>query len=454
MLNDDTIAAISTPLGHSGIGIIRLSGKDSIECAGKIFKSPKNRTLTQSPSFNIIYGHIIDADKEIIDEVLVSVMRAPHSFTKEDVVEINCHGGPIPLRRILELVLKKGARLAEPGEFTRRAFVNGRIDLAQAEAVLDIINALTEEGQKAAIEQLSGGLSKKIEHLRQELIELAAFVEAHIDFPEEDIEPLSLKNMKERAVTIKQSLHRLLDSSRYGIILREGIKTAIIGSPNVGKSSLLNALLEQERAIVTETPGTTRDVIEDYINIQGLPIKIMDTAGIRGVEDIAEKEGVRRSIRAMKDADLVLIVLDGSTILNGTDRELIEKSDNRNTVFVINKTDLPQMFSLEDSDREIVRVSALKGTGIAELKDKIIEVTLHGKPICTAGIVTNIRHVHALEKALASVNTLVEEIMKKTSPEFLAVELRDALDAIGEILGVTTSEDILTKIFSNFCIGK
>ena len=454
MLNDDTIAAISTPLGHSGIGIIRLSGKDSIECAGKIFKSPKNRTLTQSPSFNIIYGHIIDADKEIIDEVLVSVMRAPHSFTKEDVVEINCHGGPIPLRRILELVLKRGARLAEPGEFTRRAFVNGRIDLAQAEAVLDIINALTEEGQKAAIEQLSGGLSKKIEHLRQELIELAAFVEAHIDFPEEDIEPLSLKNMKERAVTIKQSLHRLLDSSRYGIILREGIKTAIIGSPNVGKSSLLNALLEQERAIVTETPGTTRDVIEDYINIQGLPIKIMDTAGIRGVEDIAEKEGVRRSIRAMKDADLVLIVLDGSTILNGTDRELIEKSDNRNTVFVINKTDLPQMFSLEDSDREIVRVSALKGTGIAELKDKIIEVTLHGKPICTAGIVTNIRHVHALEKALASVNTLVEEIMKKTSPEFLAVELRDALDAIGEILGVTTSEDILTKIFSNFCIGK
>ncbi|MCK5504578.1 MAG: tRNA uridine-5-carboxymethylaminomethyl(34) synthesis GTPase MnmE, partial [Thermodesulfovibrionia bacterium] len=349
---------------------------------------------------------------------------------------------------------KSGARLADPGEFTRRAFVNGRIDLAQAEAVLDIINALTEEGQKAAIEQLSGGLSKKIEHLRQELIELAAFVEAHIDFPEEDIEPLSLKNMKERAVTIKQSLHRLLDSSRYGIILREGIKTAIIGSPNVGKSSLLNALLEQERAIVTETPGTTRDVIEDYINIQGLPIKIMDTAGIRGVEDIAEKEGVRRSIRAMKDADLVLIVLDGSTILNGTDRELIEKSDNRNTVFVINKTDLPQMFSLEDSDREIVRVSALKGTGIAELKDKIIEVTLHGKPICTAGIVTNIRHVHALEKALASVNTLVEEIMKKTSPEFLAVELRDALDAIGEILGVTTSEDILTKIFSNFCIGK
>ena len=454
MLNDDTIAAISTPLGHNGIGIVRLSGRDSIQFVDNIFISPKNRTLSQSPSHRIMYGHIIDAHKDIIDEVLVSVMRAPHTFTKEDVVEINCHGGPVPLRRILELLLKSGARLADPGEFTRRAFVNGRIDLAQAEAVLDIINALTEKGQREALEQLSGRFSKKIEHLRQELIELAAFIEAHIDFPDEDIEPLSLKNMEDRAVTIKQSLHQFLDSSRYGIIVREGIKTAIIGRPNVGKSSLLNVLLEHERAIVTETPGTTRDVIEDYVNIQGLPIKIMDTAGIRKVEDSAEKEGVKRSIRAMKGADLVLIVLDGSTRLHDTDRELIDKPHNRNTIFVINKIDLPQMFTLEESDREIVRISAVTGTGIAELKDKIVDTILNGKPVCTTGIVTNIRHVHALERTLASVNTFINEISKKTSPEFLAVELRDALDAIGEILGITTSEDILSKIFSNFCIGK
>ncbi|MDZ4383714.1 MAG: tRNA uridine-5-carboxymethylaminomethyl(34) synthesis GTPase MnmE, partial [Thermodesulfovibrionia bacterium] len=287
MFTDDTIAAISTPLGHSGIGIVKISGKDAIKIADKIFLSPKNKTLKQIPSHRIIYGHIINpvrkqdflsngvnSNKEIIDEALISVMRSPHTYTKEDVVEINCHGGPVPLRRILELVLKNGARLAEQGEFTRRAFLNGRIDLAQAEAVLDVINAMTEQSQKSAIEQLRGGLSKKIEAIREKLIELTAFVEAYIDFPEEDIGPMSLTGMKEQALKIQQSLRELIESSHYGMILREGLKTAIIGRPNVGKSSLLNALLEQDRAIVTEVPGTTRDVIEDYLNIQGLPVKI------------------------------------------------------------------------------------------------------------------------------------------------------------------------------------
>ncbi len=492
---DDTIAAISTPLGHSGIGIVRLSGKNSIEIADKIFVSPPKKTLKKTLSHRIIYGHIINpvrkqdalsngvnsSDKEIIDEVLVSVMRAPHTYTKEDIVEINCHGGPVPLRRILKLVLKNGARLAEPGEFTRRAFLNGRIDLAQAEAVLDVINAMTEQSQKTAIEQLSGGLSKKIESIRQELVEITAFVEAYIDFPEEDIGLLSLKDMEQRALKVQGSLRKLIDSAQYGKILREGLKTAIIGRPNVGKSSLLNALLEQDRAIVTEVPGTTRDIIEDYLNIQGLPVKIMDTAGIRKVEDIAEKEGVKRSLGAMKDADLVLIVLDGSEDLHDTDKELIEKSNLSNTILVINKTDLPQKISLmnlptpphpplskgghrgvEGSEegfkklfsRHIVKISALRGTGLDELKDKIFETALHGKVVPSTEIVTNVRHMYALEKALASINSFLKEVNKKTPPEFLSVELREALDAIGEIIGITTPEDILNRIFSNFCIGK
>jgi len=453
MLADDTIAAISTPVGHSGIGIVRLSGKDSIKITDKIFISPKKKPLKQTPSNSIVYGHII-SNKEIIDEVLVSVMRAPHTYTREDVVEINCHGGPVPLRRILELVLKVGARLAEPGEFTRRAFLNGRIDLAQAEAVLDVINALTEQSQKAAIKQLRGGLSKKIEAIREQLIKLTAFVEAYIDFPEEDIEPPSLKDMKNTALRIQHPLRQLIDSSRYGLILREGLKTAIIGRPNVGKSSLLNALLEQDRAIVTEVPGTTRDVIEDYLNIQGIPVKIMDTAGIREVKNIAEKEGVKRSLRAMKDADLVLIILDGNRALHNTDQELIGKSNPENTILVINKIDLPQKIRFKKAGWHVVRISAVKRTGLDELKNKVVELTLKGKHLNSVGIVTNIRHAHALERTFASISAFIDGVSKKVSPEFLAVELRDALDAIGEILGITTPEDILNKIFNDFCIGK
>lgn len=454
MFNEDTIAAISTSIGHSSIGIVRLSGINSIRITDKIFISPKKKSLKKTPSHRIMYGHIINSNKEIIDEVLVSVMRAPHTYTREDIVEINCHGGPVPLRKILELVLKTGAKLAEPGEFTRRAFLNGRIDLAQAEAVLDVINAMTEQSRKAAIEQLGGGLSRKTEAIRKDLIKLTAFVEAYIDFPEEDIEPPSLKNMKKMALEIQNSLKRLVDSSQYGIILREGVKTAIIGRPNVGKSSLLNALLEQDRAIVTEVPGTTRDIIEDYLNIQGIPVKIMDTAGIRHVTNMAEKEGVKRSLRALKDADLVLIVLDGSEDLHDTDRELIKKSKIENTILVINKTDLAQKIRLKKSVRQTIRVSALKGTGLNELKERIVETTLKGKSLFSTGVVTNTRHLYALEKALVSINSFIEESTKKISPEFLSVELRDALDAIGEIIGITTSEDILNEVFSKFCIGK
>lgn len=497
MNTEDTIAAISTPLGRSGIGIVRLSGKDALAIADRIFVSPKKKKVKQIPSHRMLYGHIVNPkDKEVVDEALVSVMKAPNTYTREDIVEINCHGGPAPLRRVLELVLECGARLADPGEFTQRAFLNGRMDLAQAEAVLDVINALTEQSRRVALEQLRGGLSKKVEVIRDILIELTALVEAHVDFPEEDIEPISLLDMKKRAVQIRQNLRKLIDSARYGRILREGLKTAIIGRPNVGKSSLLNALLEHDRAIVTEIPGTTRDVIEEYLNINGVPVKIMDTAGIREAKDIAEREGVKRSIKAMEDADMVLLVLDGSEGLHEADIELIERSKLKNRIIVINKTDLLKKVSSKKMEQsiagqwftdentkvisanagirkknriqgqarndaagrsfnpQIVHISAKRGTGLDELKNKIMGRILDGHAETGANIVTNVRHVRALEKTLSSVDLFISELAKKTSPEFLSVELRDALDAVGEIIGVTTTDDILNRIFSNFCIGK
>jgi tRNA modification GTPase len=477
MHTDDTIAAISTPLGRSGIGIVRLSGNEAIKIADGIFISPKNKKLRQTKSHRILFGHIINpANNDIADEALVSVMKSPNTYTKEDIVEINCHGGMLSLRKTLELVLANGARLAEPGEFTQRAFINGRIDLAQAEAVLDVINALTDQSQKTAIAQLKGGLSERLGTIREELVGLTAFVEAHIDFPEEDIAALSLKDIKKKALKLQHSLKMLIDSSRYGVILREGLKTAIIGRPNVGKSSLLNALLRHDRAIVTEVPGTTRDIIEEYLNISGLPVKIMDTAGIREVKEIAEKEGVKRSLKAMEDADLVLLVLDGSEALHKTDRELIEKSLSKNAILVINKTDLSQKIDPENiipakagnqkknripgqagndgAGLALIRISAKKGTGLDELKKKISDTVLQGHAESSADVVTNIRHVHALEKALASINSFLNAAVKGISPEFLSVELRDALDSIGEIIGITTPDDILNKIFSSFCIGK
>jgi tRNA modification GTPase len=458
MYIEDTIAAISTPLGYSGIGIVRLSGKDAIKIAEKVFSSPKGKRLSKTPTHRILYGHIIDPENnELIDEVLVSVMRAPHTYTKEDVVEINCHGGPLPLRRVLELVLKHGARLAEAGEFTMRAFLNGRIDLAQSEAVLDIINSLTEESQKVAMEQLKGGLSKRVLDIREELVELTAIVEAYIDFPEEGIEPPDRKGLVARAKKIQTELNDLINTSRYGQILREGIKTAIIGRPNVGKSSLLNAFLKKDRAIVTIIPGTTRDIIEEYLNIKGLPVRIMDTAGIRDSGDIAEMEGVERSLRAMRKADLVLLILDGSEELHRTDIRLIDKSKTKDAIIVINKSDLPLRMSLDKlpPDKPVVRVSALKGMGIEALKDEIVDISTKGRKrdAVDTPLVTKERHLMALKRAYNAITSFLNGI-DSISPELLAIELREALDALGEITGATTPEEILNKIFSEFCIGK
>lgn len=455
MSNDDTIAAIATPPGKGGIGIVRISGDQAIALADRIFLASGGRKLSESPSHKIHYGHIVDpSSEEIVDEVLVSIMKAPRTYTRENTVEINCHGGPLPVRRVLELVINNGARLAAPGEFTRRAFLNGRIDLSRAEAVADVINALTDQARKAAVEQLRGSLSTRLTALRDDMINLTAHVEAHIDFPEDDIESVDLEEIKSRTDSIINQLRELVDGSRNGVILREGVKTVITGTPNVGKSSLLNVLLQQDRAIVTEIPGTTRDIIEECINIKGIPVRIIDTAGIRDAGDRAELEGVRRSLSAMREADLVLFVLDGSRELTEAERVMIEDIDPRKTIIVINKSDLQRSLSLNASGMTTVEVSAKTGAGISGLKQKIAQCILHGAAECPPGLVTNVRHVHALEQALSALNRFSTALERDTPPEFLSVELHDALQALGEIVGITTPDEILDRIFSSFCIGK
>ena len=460
---DDTIAAISSPLGEGGIGIVRLSGKDSIQIAEKIFSSPKNKTLKDSKSHRVIYGNVKNPlnDKEI-DEVLVTIMRSPYSYTREDIVEINCHGGMVALRKTLELTLKQGARLAEPGEFTKRAFINGRIDLSQAEAVLDLIRSKTDESRRIAIEQLQGGLSEKITALRDRLTELCAHVEAYIDFPEDEIETASKKDMLETMKDIDRELQTFLKTYDEARFFREGLSTAIVGRPNVGKSSLLNALLKKDRAIVTEIPGTTRDVIEEYLNINGLPLRIMDTAGIRDVQDIAEKEGVRRSLQSIENADMVIAIFDLSKPLRGEDFEVLEKIKDKEAIIVLNKCDLTA--AVNDSEITsciphpascILRISATRGDGLEELKDKIFESSLKEWKEARQGVVvTNLRHKILIESAEMSLNRAVSTLIENQPLEILALELRDSLDRLGEIVGAVTTDDILNKIFNDFCIGK
>lgn len=463
MLNDDTIAAISTPLGEGGIGIVRLSGKDSLDIVDKIFLSPKNKRIKGLRSYQITYGYIIDpATGEKIDEVIVSVMKSPYSYTREDVVEINCHGGMIPLRKTLEVVLKQGARLAEPGEFTKRAFINGRIDLSQAEAVLDLIRAKTEESSRIAFEQLQGGLSEKITDLRDKLIGICAHVEAYIDFPEDEIEVKSDQTLLENLRNVRTELEALLKTYNEARFFREGLAIAIVGRPNVGKSSLLNTLLKKDRAIVTEIPGTTRDIIEEYLNIKGLPIRIMDTAGIRDVEDIAEKEGVRRSIKSIENADLVIAIFDRSESHHVEDLEIIEKIKNKNIIVVFNKSDLPPILDkkiiisqLMPYTSNFLDISALRGDGIEELKNKIFESCLKDwKEEREGVVVSNLRHKLAIEKASEAIGGAIRALIENYPLEIFALELREALDRLGEIVGVVTTDDILNRIFSEFCIGK
>lgn len=460
---DDTIAAISTPPGEGGIGIVRISGRDAIKIADDIFFSPKGKKLINIPSHNIIYGFIIDPlSNKKIDEVLVSVMRAPHTYTREDVVEINCHGGSIILKNILHIILKRGARLAEPGEFTRRAFLNGRIDLSQAEAVIDIIRAKTEVAEKIALQQLEGGLSKKIKDISDEITESYAYIEASIDFPEEDLDLLPKDEIIRSLNSIEKKLITLSNSYEEGRLFREGISAAIVGKPNVGKSSLLNVLLQKDRAIVTDIPGTTRDIIEDFLNINGLPLRIMDTAGIRETHDLAEIEGVKRSLRAIQGADIVIAVFDASRAIDDADIELISKVREKKTIFVINKSDIesPEFINsnsiLFQEGKKTIKISAIKQVGIEEFKNAIYNECLSQDRSYDREdiLISNIRHKQAIDKSLDSLEKAISSLKENLPLEIVALHLRESLDNLGEIIGTVTTEDILNRIFSDFCIGK
>jgi tRNA modification GTPase len=463
MFDEDTIAAISTPIGEGGIGIVRLSGKDSLRIAHKICTSPGGKAFQDLESHELIYGHVHDPETgKDVDEVLFTVMRAPHSYTREDVVEINCHGGMLPLRKTLELVLAQGARLAEPGEFTKRAFISGRIDLSQAEAVLDLIRSRTDESRKIAMEQLQGGLSEQITALRDRLTDICANIEAYIDFPEDEIETASKRELSESMKNVSHELVVLSKTYDEARFFREGLSTAIVGRPNVGKSSLLNALIRKDRSIVTELPGTTRDVIEEYLNISGLPLRIMDTAGIRDSSDAAEKEGVARSIRSIETADLVIAIFDRSEQLTYEDFEVIEKIRNKNGIVVLNKCDLPPAFGedeivsrLAPSSSRVLNISATRGDGLHELKESIFSSCLKDwKEEREGVVVTNLRHKRAIEAARKSLDNGLKSLEGNQPIEIIAIELRDSLDKLGEVVGAVTTEDILNKIFNDFCIGK
>lgn len=454
---EDTIAAISTPPGEGAIGIVRLSGPASLRIADKVFMASGKKLPSASGSFTVSHGHIIDASSGVVDEALLTVMRAPKSYTREDMAEISCHGGMVPLRKTLALALAEGARLAEPGEFTKRAFLNGRIDLAQAEAVLDVIRSKTDESLTMALGQLDGRLSSAMKDIKEGLISVSAGVEASIDFPEEESEIISEDGAKGRLEAIAARLETLLETADRGIIMREGISCVICGRPNVGKSSLLNALLRKDRAIVTHIPGTTRDTIEEYADIGGIPFRLFDTAGITSTEDIVEKEGVSRSRALMGNSGLILLVLDGSEAVSEEDRVLVDETEGRARIIVINKSDRPQKHDESGfPGKAVVRISAKDGKGLDRLRDAMADAVFGGKVKAQdeAAAVTNVRQKEAARSALVSVRAAIEAVDAKLPPELIAVEIKDSLGHIGEIVGETVTDEVLDRIFSQFCIGK
>lgn len=453
---NDTIAAISTPVGEGGLAVVRMSGNEALEIADKCFKPAKgNLKPSQARSHTIHYGYIV-RENEIIDEVMLSVLRKPHTYTREDMVEISCHGGILPARLVLETLISCGARLARPGEFTKRAFLNGRIDLTQAEAVIDIIHSRTELALKIAQEQLGGSLTNKMEELRTSLMDILAHIEAHIDFPEEDIEPDTVEKIVNKISESIEFIEKLLERAEEGQILRQGIRTAIIGKPNTGKSSLLNRLLGSDRAIVSPIPGTTRDTIEETANIRGIPVVFTDTAGLRHSEDIVEAEGINRTRKAIEKAELLLLVMDASQPMDEFDLKNLELIRGKKSIVVKNKCDLETHLILPaDIGFPVVDVSCLTGEGIEKLKDVIYEVVFKGKPVIDAGgAIINLRHKEALIRAREALKHTKESLIKGESLEFAAVDLRIAVNAIGEITGKTATEDLLDVIFSQFCIGK
>lgn len=459
MFIDDTIAAIATAPGEGGIGIIRISGERSLSVTEEIFRSMSGKLIKDYKTRTLVYGNIVDGDK-VIDEVLVAYMKGPNSYTAEDVIEINCHGGFISVKKILELILSKDVRLAEQGEFTKRAFLNGRIDLSQAEAIIDVIKAKTDMAHEVAQNQLEGSLSNKIKDLRMKVTEVLAHLEVAIDFSEEDVEEITYQTLEEKARELKNEIKKLYDTAESGKILRDGLKTVIVGKPNVGKSSLLNSILGENRAIVTDIPGTTRDVIEEFVNIKGIPLKIVDTAGIRETEDVVEKIGVEKSKESFNSADLVIMVLDSSRQLSDEDLEILANLENKKTIVLLNKTDLEQKIE-EDKIRQyvdndsIIRISALKHEGIEEIHDKIESMVYKGSIKNTSSLViTNSRHKDALLRAYESINDAISAIEQNLPYDFIEVDFKNIWDYLGYINGDTVKEDLLDTIFSNFCIGK
>ncbi len=453
---DDTIAAISTPPGTGAIGLVRLSGPCAFSIARQLFRPANTRQFNFHESHRLHYGHIVDrAQQHVVDEVLLSVLKAPRTYTREDTIEINCHGGPIALEQVLLLALRAGARLAEPGEFTKRAFLNGRIDLAQAEAVADIIHSQTELNLRAAVGQLQGKLSDSVNKMRDAVIQVLAEIEASIDFPEEDLDFQDSTTLGDELHRILNELEQLLQTAQDGTILREGVRAAIVGRTNVGKSSLLNALLKQERAIVAEIPGTTRDTIEEYLNIRGLMLRIVDTAGIRQTADSLEQIGIQRSRAASESADLLLVVLDRSEPLTAEDDQLLQLAQARPAILIGNKSDLPPVWDAGMLDARVIHTSMVEETGIEELKDAIWDAVIKGKAVAPESvIVTNVRHQRALEEAQEALRQALETLQADMPYELVAVDLRIALDQLGFIVGKTTTDDILERIFSQFCVGK
>lgn len=450
---NDTIAAISTALGVGAISIVRLSGPDAIEIVNNCFTG---KNLEKAPSHTIHYGHIKDND-EVIDEVLISVMKSPKTYTTEDVVEINCHGGIISTKRILETMLTHGARLAEPGEFTKRAFLNGRIDLVKSEAVMDIIDSKSEEANKLALSQLSGSTSNMIHNFREKLKQLLASIEVNIDYPEYyDIEIVTKDQIKNELKEMKKELEKVIKESKNSTLIKEGIKTVIIGRPNVGKSSILNKLLEQEKAIVTDIAGTTRDIVEGDIYLDGILLNIIDTAGIRDTEDVVEKIGVEKSLSMIDDADLVIVVLNNNEELTKEDQEILEKTKNKERIIVINKNDLPRKINIKDQELEnIVETNANTVEGIKELKEKIVELfeleTIKSKDYT---YLTNARQISLAKQAYQSLKEAEESLKDNLPIDMIEIDLKDAFDLLGEIIGETYSEEILDHLFANFCVGK
>ena len=459
MYREDTIAAIATPGSGAGIGVIRISGENAVEVAEKIFRPKnKNKRLSEQPTYTIHYGNIVDGE-ELLDEVIVLLMRGPHSYTAEDTVEIDCHGGTFVMRKILELVIRNGARPAEPGEFTKRAFLNGRIDLSQAEAVMDVIEAKNQYALQSSIGQLKGSLLEKIREMREKILYEIAYIESALDDPEHislDGYPVELG---EKVDNLLKMTGDLLKSSQNGRVLREGIRTVIVGKPNAGKSSLMNVLVGSNRAIVTDMAGTTRDILEEQIQLKGLSLNIVDTAGIRKTDDPVEQIGVERAKKAMQDADLILYVVDSSADLDENDEEIISFLQDQNAIILLNKADLPSALTVEKMQERLkkptVSISALEETGMDELSDLIETMFLSGEISFNDQVyLTNVRHQAAMEQVQESLMKVKESISLGMPEDFFSIDLMDAYESLGSIIGESVGEDLVNEIFSKFCMGK